>query len=100
MPNICDFVLFQNVMSDAEQHLAVDKAISEDVTVDTKRLATDLLSYCHRVPLLLHSTCIAVLTAARKANDVRRTHWQTISTDQSETGILFLSLDPSTFVAR
>ena len=42
MPNVCDFVLFKNVVGDTEQHLAVDKAISEDVTVDTKRLATDL----------------------------------------------------------
>ncbi len=44
MPNVRDFVLFQNVIGDAEQHLAVDKAIPEYVTVDTKRLATYLSS--------------------------------------------------------
>jgi hypothetical protein len=49
MPNVCDFVLFQNVVGDAQQHLAVDKSIPKDVTVDTKRLATDLLLITHHM---------------------------------------------------
>jgi hypothetical protein len=94
MPNVCDFVLFQNVVGDAEQHLAVDKAIPEDVTVDTKRLSADLSSS------FIHHMLYNVLHQIKRMTCVKLTHWQTISTDHSETGILFLSPEPSTFETR
>jgi len=50
MQTVGNFVLFKNVVVDVEQHAAVDKAISKDVTVHTKRLAADL-SVCHYVVL-------------------------------------------------